>query len=90
MFPQSIVVIVTKDHIVNLELDARGINEVVINHKFQMPNIDSLMELVARKWHKNRRDALSTSLDKLFAFGQFQLKEGVVKHCTFPIIAAGS
>ena len=49
VFIQPVVITVKKDRSVKIALDARALNKEVVNDKYQMPNLDNLIDLVTRK-----------------------------------------
>ena len=47
VFIQPVVITVKKDKSVKIALDARSLNDAIQKDKYQMPNLDTLMEQVA-------------------------------------------
>ena len=64
MFIQPVVITVKKDRSVKIALDARLLNNAILKNKYQMPNLESLMEKVAEIVNDNNDgEAFFTSLD---------------------------
>ena len=84
-FIQPVVITVKKDKNVKIALDARALNNEIVKDKYQMPNLEHLVDLVAEQLD-NKEKALYTSLDMRYAYGQVPLEEGTAKHCNFQII----
>ena len=49
VFIQPIVITVKKNKSVKIALDARALNESIAKDKYQMPNLDNLIDLIAEK-----------------------------------------
>ena len=74
VFIQPVVVTVKKDKTVKIALDARSLNNAILKEKYQMPNLDNLMEPVAEIINSdNQGEVLFTSSDMLYAYGQTDL-----------------
>ena len=77
MFIQPIVITVKRDKTVKIALDARQLNNAIQKDKYQMPNLDNLMEQVAEIINStNEGDIRFTSLDMQYAYGQTELHTG--------------
>ena len=88
-FIQPVVITVKKDNSVKIALDARALNNEIVKDKYQMPNLEHLVDLVVEQLdNKERRKALYTSLDMRYAYGQLPLEGETAKHCNFQIIGA--
>ena len=86
-FIQPVVITVKKDKSVKIALDARALNNEIVKDKYQMPNIEHLVDLVAEQLdNKENGKALYTSLDMRYAYGQVPLDEDTSKHCNFQFI----
>ena len=46
MFIQPTVITVKKDKFVKIALDARALNQSIAKDKYQMPNLDNLIDLI--------------------------------------------
>ena len=49
VFIQPTVITVKKDKSVKIALDARALNQSIAKDKFQMPNLDNLIDMIAEK-----------------------------------------
>ena len=49
VFIQPVVITVKKDRSVKIALDARALNNSIANDKYQMPNLENLMDMIAEK-----------------------------------------
>ena len=84
---QPVVITVKKDKSVKIALDARALDNEIVKEKYQMPNVETLVDLVAEQLdNKEQGKALYTSLDLRYAYGKVPLNEGTAKHCNFQII----
>ena len=87
LFIQPVVITVKKDKSVKIALDSRAINNEIVKDKYQMPNLEHLVDLVAEQLdNKEQEKALYTSLDMRYAYGQVPLEKETAKHCNFQII----
>ena len=91
MFIQPVVITVKKDRNVKIALDARSLNNANLKNKYQMPNLESLMEKVAEIVNNNNEcEVFFTSLDMQYASGQTILHHETAKHCNFQIVGGES
>ena len=82
-FIQPVVITVKKNKSVKIALDARALNNEIVKDKYQMPNLEHLVDLVAEQHdRKEQEKALYTSLEMRYA----SLEEETAKHCNFQII----
>ena len=87
VFIQPVVVTVKKDKTAKIALDARSLNNAILKEKYQMPNLDNLMEQIAEIINNDAEgEVLFTSLDMLYAYGQTELHPTTARHCNFQII----
>ena len=87
VFIQPVVVTVKKNKPVKIALDARALNNAILKEKFQMPNLDNLMEQLAGIINGGTEGkVLFTSLDMQYAYGQIELHPETARHCIFQII----
>ena len=49
VFIQPTVITLKKDRSVKIALNARALNKAIDKDKFQMPNLDNLMEMIAER-----------------------------------------
>ena len=88
---QPVVITVNKVRSVKISLDARSLNKAILKNKYQMPNLESLMEKVAEIVNDNKDDEVFfTSLDTQYAYGQTILHPETAKHCNFQIVGGES
>ena len=80
------MVTVKKDHSVKVALDARELNKNVKKHKYQMPNRENLIDIVAERLDVAEGIAWFTTLDLKYAYGQLALDDNLAKHCNFQIV----
>ena len=86
VFIQPVVVTVKKDGSDQIALDARGLNESIAKDKYQMPNLENLLDMVAEKIEGQEGDVSFSSVDLKYAQGQVPLHENTARHCNFQII----
>ena len=87
MFIQPVVITVKKDRSVKIALDARSLNNAILKNKYQMPDLESLMDKIAEVINsKQEGEVFFTSLDMQYAYGQTQLHPETAKHCNFQIV----
>ena len=78
---------VKKDKTVKIALDARSLNNAILEEKYQMPNLDNLTEQVAEILNDEKEGEVRfTSLDMLYVYGQTELHPETARHCNFQII----
>ena len=71
MFIQPTVITVKKEKSAKIALDARALSESVAKDKYQMPNLDNLIDLIAEKLvEKKTGEAWYLSVDMTYAYGQ--------------------
>ena len=90
VFIQPTVITVKKDKSVKIALDARALNESIAKDKYQMPNRDNLIDMIAEELEKNEKQAWYSSVDMTYAYGQIPLHELTKRHCNFQIVGAKS
>ena len=88
VFIQPTVITVKKDKSVKIALDARALNQSKANDKYQMPNLEILIDMIAEKIDKG--EAWYSSVDMTYAYGQIPLHELTKKHCKFQIVGSKS
>ena len=90
VFIQPTVITVKKDRSVKIALDARALNQAIEKDKYQMPNLENLLDMVAEKLDNEKGDAWFSSVDLTYAYGQVPLHLLTAKQCNFQIIGDGS
>ena len=74
VFIQPIVITVKRNKTVKIALDARQLNKAIQKDKYQMPNLENLMEQVADiRNSTNEGEIRFTSLDIQYPYGQTEL-----------------
>ena len=90
VFIQPTVMTVKKDRSVKIALDARALNKAIDKDKYQMPNLDNLMEMIAERLDNSIGEVWYSSVDLTNAYGQIPLHALTAKHCNFQIIGGES
>ena len=90
VFIQPTVITVKKDRSVKIALDARALNQAIDKDKYQMPNLDNLLDMVAEKLDTEEGEAWFSSIDMTYAYGQVPLHQLTAKQCNFQIIGGES
>ena len=87
-FISPIVITVKKDKSVKLALDSKILNKSIHKNKYQMPNIDSLIDSISQ--HINDSDqgenVYFSTIDLKYAYSQLSLHPDTARHCNFNII----
>ena len=73
-----------------IALDSSGLNQAIDTDKYEMPNLDNLRNLVAKKLDSEKGEAWYSSVDMTNAYGQVPLHSLIAKHCYFQIIRGES
>ena len=71
------------DRSVKIALDARTLNQVIEKDKYQMPNLENLLDTVAEKLDSKKGEAWFSSLEMTYAYIQVPLHLLTAKHCNF-------
>ena len=90
VFIQPTVITVKKDRSVKIALDARVLIHAIDKDKFQMPNLDNLLDMVEEQLDTEEGEAGFSSVDMTFAHGQIPLHHRTAKRCNFQIIGGES
>ena len=90
VFIQPTVITVKKDRSVKIALDAGALNQEIEKDKYQMPNLENLLDIVAEKLDSSNGEAWYSTLDMTYAYGQVPLHLLTAKHCNFQIIGGES
>ena len=86
-FIAPIVITVKKDDSIKLALDTKPINRQLFKNKYQMPNVDELLDGLSQIVTANTNGLLYFSvLDLEYAYSQLKLTAETVKQCNFNII----
>ena len=91
-FISPIVITVKKDQSKKLALDSKVLNKAIHKNKYQMPNIDMLIDTISQHLTntQNGQQAYFTTLDLNYAYSQLKLHHDTAKHCNFNIICGES
>ena len=90
MFIQPTVNTVEKDKSVKIALDARALNQSIAKDKYQMPNLDNLIDMIAEKLDEKEGEAWYSSVDMTYAYGQIPLQELTKRQCNFQFVGEKS
>ena len=87
-FISTIVITVKRDKSIKLAMDAKTINKAIHKNKYQMHNIDCLMDSIAQTITQSSDDGevLFSTIDLRYAYSQLPLDQETAKHCNFNII----
>ena len=90
-FVSPIVITVKNGGSVKLALESRELNKQVHKNKYQMPNIEELMDIVGQTISERKQgDVLFSTMDLTYAYGQLSLSENTCKHCKFSLVGGRS
>ena len=85
------VITVKKDGSIKLALESRELNKQVHKNKYQMPNLDELVDgtsqIIAERKAGN---VYFTTLDFTYAYGQVSLEKETSEQCNFSLIGGKS
>ena len=86
VFIQPTVITVKQDKSVKNALDAKALNQSIAKDKYQMPNLDNLIDMIAEKLDEKDGEAWYSSVDMTYVYGQIPLQELTKRHCNFQIV----
>ena len=91
-FISPIVITVKKDQSIKLALDSKLQNKAIHKIKYQMPNIEMLIDTISQHLTntQNGQQAYFTTLDLKYAYSQLNLHHDTAKHSNFNIICGES
>ena len=81
VFIQPTVITVKKDGSLKIAIDARALNKAVEKDKYQMTNLENLLDMVAEKLDVESGESWFSSVDMTYAYGQVPLHLLTAKHC---------
>ena len=89
-FISPIVITVKRDKTVKLALDSKILNKSIHKNKYQMPNIDNLIDTIQQNLNTSasQETAKYSTLDLKYAYSQLILVPETAQHCNFNIISA--
>ena len=86
-FIAPIVITVKKDDSIKLAMDAKPINRQLFKNKYQMPNVDELIDGVSQIVTEIKSGPFHfTVLDLKYAYSQLKLAADTAKQCNFNIV----
>ena len=88
-FLSPIVVTVRKDQTIKLALDSKILNKAIHKNKYQMPNIDTLIESISQQISApaSQNTTYFYTLDQKYVYSQLNLDSNTANHCNFYIIS---
>ena len=88
-FISPIVVTVKKDQTIKLALDSKRLNKAIDKNKYQMPNIDTLIESISQQISAPapQNTTYFSTIDLKYAYSQLNLDINTANHCNFNIIS---
>ena len=88
-FISPIVITVKGDKTVKLALDSKILNKSIHKNKYQMPNIDNLIDTIQQNLNTSasQETAYYSTLDLKYAYSQLKLDPETARHCNFNIIS---
>ena len=88
-FISPIVVTVKKDQSIKLALDSKVLNKSIHKNKYQMPNIDTLIESISQQMSAPASQNITyfSTIDLKYAYSQLNLDTNTANHCNFNIIS---
>ena len=87
-FISQIEIRVQKDKSVKLAIDSKGLNKAIHKNKYQMPNIDSLIDSISQRINDSNHgdNVYFSTIDLKYAYSQPNLHPDTALHCNFNII----
>ena len=88
-FISPIVVSVKKDRKIKLALDSKLLNKAIQKNKYQMPNIDTLVESISQQISAPASQNITyfSTIDFKYAYSQLNLDINSANHCNFNIFS---
>ena len=89
-FRSPIVVTVKKDQMIKLALDSKLLNKAIPKNKYQMPNIDTLIEFISQQISApaSQNTTYFSTLDLKYAYSQIKMDINRANHCNFNMISS--
>ena len=85
------MITVKKDHSIKLAMDAKPINRQLFKNKYQMPNVDDLIDGVSQIVTENKNGTLYFMvLDLKYVYSQINLAADTAKQCNFNFVGGKS
>ena len=90
-FVSPIVITVKKDGSITLALESRELNKQVHKNKYQMPNIDELVDGISQIIAERKAgNVYFTTLDFTYAYGQVSLEQKTSEQYKFSLVGGNS
>ena len=87
-FISPIVITVKKDQSIKIAFDSKILNKAIHKTKYQMPNIDSLIQTISQTLSTaSQEPACFTTLDLQYAYSQLYLHSDRARHCNFNLVS---
>ena len=88
-FISPIVVTVKKDQTIKPALDSKVLNKAIHKNKYQMPNIDTLVESISHQISApaSQNTTYFSTIDLKYAYSQLNLDIHTANHCNFNFIS---
>ena len=88
-FISPIVVTVKKDQTIKLALNSKVLNKAIHKNKYQMPNIDTLIESISQQISAPASQNITyfSTIDLKYAYSQLNLDTNTANLCNFNIIS---
>ena len=88
-FISPTVITVKKDQTIKLALDSKMLNKAIHKNKYQMPNIDTLIESISQQISAttSQNTTYFSTLYLKYSYSQLILDINAAKHCNFNIIS---
>ena len=84
------VITVKKDQSIKIALDSKILNKAIHKNKYQMPNIDSLIQTISQTLSTApQENAYFTTLDLQYSYSQLKFHSDTARHCNFNIVSGG-
>ena len=86
-FISPIVITIKKDQSIKIALDSKILKKAIHKNKYQMPNIDSLIQTTSQTLSTAPQEtAYFTTLDSQYAYIQLNLHSDTACHCNFNLV----
>ena len=90
-FISPIVITVKRDQTIKLALDSKILNKTIHKNKYQMPNIETLIDSISQIINDYKTEPADKiyfpTIDLMFAYSQLNLHPDTAKHCSFNIVS---
>ena len=87
-FISPIVITAKKDQSIKISLDSKNLNKAIHKNKYQMPNIDSLIQTISQTLSTPPQEkAYFTTIDLQYAYNQLNLHIDTARHCNFNLVS---